>query len=437
MTLPTFTAPPQPPGPNDVGTVFGQKSYVFIGWMYEKFGPELAAFVAAANLIAEEIAAGQLAAATSATTAGDAATTAAARAAEAVAAALDAATSKTSAANSATAAAVAKAAAEVARDAALAAAADLFITANTTIYVRPNGSDANDGTANDAAHAKLTIAGALASIAKKMITQAALVTIQCADGTYVLPATIGFDHPNGDRIQLLGNTSAETTLAIVAIDTVAKTISVAGDYTAQLLSGDIFGLTGSTTAGLPGGYAASGVSYTGGNTVIACSAEAIASAVVGGGSIVIKPCNRCILSCNAGVTGITTTKSMSMVNGFRINSAGGTASGLLLQGVVSAVGSKMIINGFTYGIQAANNALASVLGGVVKGCGTGLIAAGGGKLQVYSPGVILDSCSIGSKAQNGGLVYLQTRVERNLTTQASPAIGTMGGSLNLVTTATI
>lgn len=316
----------------------------------------------------------------------------------------------------------------------LAAAAKGLVSANLTIFVATTGSD---GTGDGSAGAPYaSIAKALSSIAGKLIAGGVVVTIQVADGVYAPAATIVVDHPDADKIQILGNTSAETTVAVASLDTTARTITVAGNFAASIQAGDILGLTGSSTGGLNGAYLVSGVVFSGGNTVITCSAETIASAAAGGGSIVIKPCNRCVLSFPAGVTGINATRKLNLLNGFRLNSAGGTASGILMQEYLGALGAKMIVNGFAYGIQAANNALLSVLGGVVKNCTQALVSAAA-KLMVYSPGVILDGCSLGAKAQTGGLVYLQARIERNLATQASPAIGTVGGSLNLVTTSTV
>lgn len=51
----------------------------------------------------------------------------------------------------------------------------------------------------------LTIQAALTSLANKRIGAGAIVTIQVADGTYNLTSGINLNHPDGDRIWLIGN----------------------------------------------------------------------------------------------------------------------------------------------------------------------------------------------------------------------------------------
>lgn len=63
------------------------------------------------------------------------------------------------------------------------------LTANTTWYVRTDGSDSNDGSANDAGHAFLTIQKAINVISTYDIN-GFIATIQVADGTYTTPVLI-------------------------------------------------------------------------------------------------------------------------------------------------------------------------------------------------------------------------------------------------------
>ena len=62
-------------------------------------------------------------------------------------------------------------------------ASRLKLAANTTLYVRKDGSDSNDGSANDASHAVLTISKAVA-IAQGLDANGFMLTIQVGDGTY-------------------------------------------------------------------------------------------------------------------------------------------------------------------------------------------------------------------------------------------------------------
>jgi hypothetical protein len=62
------------------------------------------------------------------------------------------------------------------------------LTANTTFYIRTDGSNSNDGSANDAAHAFLTPQYAYDYIVKNIDAAGFDITIKMADGTYNSPA---------------------------------------------------------------------------------------------------------------------------------------------------------------------------------------------------------------------------------------------------------
>lgn len=317
--------------------------------------------------------------------------------------------------------------------AALASATKGLLSGNTTLYVRTDGNDANDGTANDSSHAKLTIAGALASLAGKLIASGVLVTIQVADGTYNVASTLNIDHPDGDKIRILGNTSAETTVAITAIDTTAKTVTVVGNYTASLLAGDVFEIRNSTTSGLNGAYVTSNVTYSGGSTSITCAAETFASATVGGGSIVIKPCNRCVLSLALNITGFYVTTNIGLIKGFRINSA--TTSGTYV--TVWGIGCQYLnfsfmnlVVGNGVGVRASAGGVVYLGGAVFKGQSTyGAYCEKNATLDMTSweGQNVFDSAPFAITSDDGGFIYTYASkvTTRNNTTPYSPAINTM------------
>lgn len=198
------------------------------------------------------------------------------------------------------------------------------LTANITLNVATTGSDTTgDGTA---AAPYASIAKALASLADKSIDAGVVVTIRVADGTYTVSSPIVVNHPDGDKIQILGNTAAETALTIAAIDTTARTFTVAGEATALLSVGDYCRITTGTAANC-GAYSVASVAYDGTNTVIGVN-EAIASATVGGASLWVMPANRVRLSVPAGVT------AFSLSNGSRL----GLLSGLTLVGGTTGMG---------------------------------------------------------------------------------------------------
>jgi hypothetical protein len=78
------------------------------------------------------------------------------------------------------------------------------LSAGRTYYVRTDGNDANDGSANDAAHAFLTIQHGV-NIAKALDFDGYTVTIQIADGTYAADPVLILGFVTFGVLQLNGN----------------------------------------------------------------------------------------------------------------------------------------------------------------------------------------------------------------------------------------
>lgn len=315
----------------------------------------------------------------------------------------------------------------------LAASAKGLVSANTTIYVATTGDDI--GGLGTAGAPYASIARALNSIANKLIASGVTVTIQCADGTYTISSTITINHPDANKIQILGNTSAETTVAISSIDTTAKTITVAGDYTGSILDGDIIGLTGSSTSGLNGAYVVSGVSYNGTNTVITCSAETIASSTVGGGRVVIKPCNRCVLTSPTTMNTFTMKNNILKIEGFVIQGNGNISSyGFYVDSMCQyMIGSNNIVKNFGIGLHARMSSAGYLLSCVFYGCITGVVATYASRVFNQNSSVtIYSNCTTAITASNGSFVRSVNTIVRNCTTPYSPALNTVGNSNSFI-----
>lgn len=314
----------------------------------------------------------------------------------------------------------------------LAAAAKGLVSANTTIHVATTGSDVTGTGAASAPFA--SIAKALASIAGKLIASGVIVTIQVADGTYSLGSTITIDHPDADKIQILGNTSVEQLVAIAAIDSAAKTITLAGDYTANILAGDIVGLAGSSTSGLNGAYAVSGVVYSSGYTTVACAAETFSSSAVEGGCLIIFSWGRCIIE-SALFYNFIFQKPLNHMSGFRLKSSyRGSGMALFCQSNVNFV-SKMIIDGWLYGLNATSVKIV-IQDIVLKSCTLGIMATYDGTVQIATSGrYLLDSCSTALYCSASSLVALSNsvRVFRNNAVDYSPSpVGTVGNDNSII-----
>ena len=251
-------------------------------------------------------------------------------------------------------------AAKAVTPAGLATSAKGLLAANTTIYVATTGSDATGDGSSAAPFA--SIAQALASIKNKLIASGVLVTIQVADGTYSISSTIVINHPDANKIQILGNMSAETSVAISAINTTAKTITVVGNYvsnadaTKNIQAGDIIILSGSSTSGLNGSYRVSSVSYDGTNTTVTTQG-ALSSSTVGGGSVIIKPANRCVLNFSSSVSGFTISFSnLYLLAGVKIKSTGNTTGvGVYCFGCPLVVIKYAVVDGFNNGVHGYPN----------------------------------------------------------------------------------
>ncbi|OLN27371.1 hypothetical protein DVDV_2169 [Desulfovibrio sp. DV] len=307
----------------------------------------------------------------------------------------------------------------------LASAAKGLVSANATIHVATTGSDATGDGSSVAPFA--SIPRALMAIAGKVIAPGALVTILVADGVYTVPATIVVDHPDADKIQILGNTSAETMVAIAAVDAAARTITVPGDYTAVLRPGDIAGIVGSVTAGLNGAYLVSGITQANGNTVITCATETFASSAAGGGSLFIKPANRCVLRFTGTYTCWLLKRSLASLVGFRVES-NASQIGLVLRANSASTIYQCIFYNLERGIHVTENATLSTYSTVVKQCNYGVGSEGMCFLNMTLGTTILDGLSVAAVAAWGGQAdfVAATTIFRNTAAQFSPAHDTLG-----------
>lgn len=299
-----------------------------------------------------------------------------------------------------------------------------ILASSATIYVATTGSDST-GTGSES-YPFASIAKAMTSLADKRIAPGALVTIQVAHGTYAISSTITINHPDADKIQILGDATAETTVAISAVNASAKTITVAGDYTGSILAGDMVVITGSSTSGLNGAYKTSGVAYSGGNTVLTCSAETFASSTVGGGSLIIKPCNRVILNCASGVTCFTMSKTIYQIAGFRFVGQGSGRAAYCAYSKTTF--GKCIVESFDIGLEFDMISVFNCGSVAVKSCASyGLLCWYASVAKFYNK-IFFDSCGCGVTAVSGASVYLDSGqgVFRNNTTDCYPAANTVG-----------
>lgn len=149
---------------------------------------------------------------------------------------------------------------------------------NTTIYVRTaDGNDANDGTANDAAHALATLQAAY-NLAWSYSPSQYTITIQLADGTYVGAATPFYAGPN---VVVNGNNVSPSNVIVEGGTGTAILVQGPNTQTVSNLKVQATGGSGGQRYGIA---ATAGAAVTTSNTVSGACANPVFTAI--GGSIV-------------------------------------------------------------------------------------------------------------------------------------------------------
>lgn len=93
-----------------------------------------------------------------------------------------------------------------------------------------------------------TIQSAFTYLATQRIVNGATVTIKVADGTYNLASSINLNHPDGEYIQLIGNTTTPTNCIILGSNPPTfDAITCTNGYTFGLLNGFYINLTAKAT----------------------------------------------------------------------------------------------------------------------------------------------------------------------------------------------
>lgn len=116
------------------------------------------------------------------------------------------------------------------------------LTANRTYYVRTDGSDSNSGLVNDAGGAFLTIQAAVTLVASSLNLNGYDVTIQVADGTYAVGATIQNLWDGNGTVSIKGNATTPTNVIVSGgFAAIGHTRLVVRDLQCAYLSADSYG----------------------------------------------------------------------------------------------------------------------------------------------------------------------------------------------------
>ncbi|TWB19525.1 hypothetical protein FBZ99_101298 [Rhizobium sp. ERR 1071] len=172
----------------------------------------------------------------------------------------------------------------------------LFPAAGTTIYVRPDGNDSNDGSANDAGHAFVTISGAINYIKQKYVLSSGGVGIKLGvPGTYASPGIVtGY----AGTINIVGDASAQANYVISGAGAGAM-IGGAGGASlgfsgVTLLNNNTSAHTTSFTSGSVGSFGFVTFQASGSNTTQShVFVSSGATANIGTGIVIASGCGFC------------------------------------------------------------------------------------------------------------------------------------------------
>jgi hypothetical protein len=233
------------------------------------------------------------------------------------------------------------------------------LLASSTFYIRPDGNDNNDGSANDAAHAFKTLAGALAYIRNRYGVPGRPITFKLAAGTYAfaqignIPAglTIEGDVANQGAYILEGPGGMGVSGATV--DLKGLTLSLTGVPTQHTLTSGANGsvnLTNVTFGGV-GQTTWSHILAAGGQVTVLGGANSVsftsnarrAIHVSGGGGVYMATGSGLYFSIanynyNDAVVFATTGGTVELGNGSTSGSAIGKRYRVDLNGVISTAG---------------------------------------------------------------------------------------------------
>jgi hypothetical protein len=217
---------------------------------------------------------------------------------------------------------------------------------------------------------------ALASLDGKVIAASAKVTIQIQDGTYTLAAAISIRHPDGDRIEIIGNTS----------DPAAVTLNFNRAGIGVGLGGRLGRLAGVTVANV-------GVPLEGGAPTVGVVADA---GYLSCARVVVTGYDRGFAALRGGTLSCWWAQAENNGAGFY------TEAGYLQAGGLSATGNGIGLYAAQGGYLWAGDQMHGGPAWVANSTSDGVVAQGG---MIWAPGAtVSNSGGAGFIARNGGVI---------------------------------
>jgi hypothetical protein len=241
-----------------------------------------------------------------------------------------------------------------------------------------------------------SLSEAVASLDRYRIASDVVVTIQLADGTHTLGDTVDIRHPNGDRIQIVGNTTTPANV-VLDFDGDGAAIQVADNHALGLLAGVM--LTGDDVGSTQGILAVDGGS-------IECDRDTV---IVDGFDDGYKAANGGIVVAHEAVATNNTQAGFRASNGGVIDAfvatATGNGTGFDASGgsVIDAAVSTANTNHTGY--SATGNAVIWASSGTATGnSGPGVWVESGGVVDVRSGTLNTNNYQV--SARTGGIAYV-------------------------------
>jgi len=230
-----------------------------------------------------------------------------------------------------------------------------ILTSNRTWYVSPGGDDSHDGSSS---YPFLTIQQAIDTVNMYEILRGVQATIQLADGTYNVSASITCDRGSGGgTIAVIGNTTTPSNVVIQTGSAIGQIFSFSGGQS-YLIQGFRLKATGGSPSGLLLSYGArvtfSAIDFNTGlsNQIVVTNASVLMSngnySISGGGSTHI------LASYGGIVQIINTTVTLTGTPAY-------TGAFVYCQMV-----SNILLTGNTYSGSATGQRYTAVLGGIIN-----------------------------------------------------------------------
>jgi len=276
------------------------------------------------------------------------------------------------------------------------------IRVDQDLYISSTG---NDSTGNGSSTAPwATLQKAMDYLADYYVCGSATVTIHVEDGTYTAVATTTLGHPNGDRIEIIGDETASTGQTITSGNQVSKQFVVSGDHTATYPTGSVCHVMGSTLNDST--YTIANVSYGAPNTTITVS-ESIQAATWDGTIYNCPSSYNCIFEMANSAYVSLDSFPLKELSGICLKGHATPGDGLFLNyGATLLASDGLVIRDCDYGLRLEGVSSAAMETVIVHSGVRGMHLDNYSKLVSTKGGASCNNSNVGGYVTGGSSIYI-------------------------------